>query len=351
MFHFVGMNFSINQRIVWQVLIWGGIFLGLPFLISGGQMSDSVLFRSVGTFCGILIFIPLNLKLFFSKFYVKGEIGKYTFISILSVIIISLCTVWLHSFFEIPNRGLPEDIRRARHIPIAFFLFLGSIFPLSLVLLSSTLYEMSILANQSARETAQLKAEKLEAELKFLKSQINPHFLFNSLNNIYTLTVLNPKAAGDSLLKLSEMLRYLLYECDAEKVTLGRELAYLQNYIDLFSLKDEEALHINFDVTDVDNDIMIAPLLFIPFIENAFKHSQVEDLENGWINIILFGDTEQVYFEIKNSLPKIDFSKDKVGGIGLQNVNRQLELVYPKRHTLNINKTETEFSVELTILL
>lgn len=345
------MNFSINQRIGWQVLIWGGIFLGLPFLISGGQMSDRVLFRSLGTFFGILIFIPLNLKVFFTRFYTKGEIWKHSIASIFSVILISLFIIWIRSFFEISNGYFPENIRRARYIPIVFFHLLGNIFPLSLVFLSSTLYEISIIANQSAREAAQLKSEKLEAELKFLKSQINPHFLFNSLNNIYTLTVINPKSAGDSLLKLSEMLRYLLYECDAEKVTLGRELAYLQNYIDLFSLKDEEALHINFDATDVDKDIMIAPLLFIPFIENAFKHSQVEDLENGWINIILFGDTEQVYFEVKNSLPKIDFSKDKVGGIGLQNVNRQLELVYPKRHTLNINKTETEFSVELTILL
>lgn len=345
------MNSSINQRIGWQILIWGGIFLGLPFLISGGQMNDRVLFRSLGTFLGVLIFIPLNLKLFFPDFYAKGKIRKYTIILIISIILISLFIVWLRSFFDISSSHFPREMRKGAQIPIELFHLLGNIFPLSMVLLSSTLYEISIVANQSAREAAQLKSEKLESELKFLKSQINPHFLFNSLNNIYTLTVIDPKSAGDSLLKLSEMLRYLLYECDAKKVPLGRELSYLQNYIDLFSLKDEEALNIKFDTKDVNEDVMIAPLLFIPFIENAFKHSQVEDLEKGWINITLFGDAKQVYFEVKNSLPKVEFSKDKVGGIGLQNVNRQLELVYPEKHTLNINKTETEFSVELTIIL
>lgn len=345
------MNSSINQRIGWQIFIWGSIFFGLPFLFLGDQMGTRAILSATGAFLSALIFIPLNLQVNFPQFYSKGKFWQYIGISIFSIIVISVFIVWLRTFVDVPVPQPPRDIRRIKGIPKEVLYTIRNMFPLLVMFFSSTLYEVSIVANQSARETAQLKSEKLEAELKFLKSQINPHFLFNSLNNIYTLTVLNPESAGSSLLKLSEMLRYLLYECDAEKVTLGRELTYLQNYIDLFSLKDEEALNIKFDVKDVNTEVMIAPLLLIPFIENAFKHSQIEDLEKGWINITLFGDEEQVYFEVKNSLPQTTFSKDEVGGIGLQNVKRQLSLLYPEKHTLKIDKTNTEFSVALTILL
>jgi two-component system, LytTR family, sensor kinase len=342
------MNTTINQRIIGQILLWGIIFFFLPFLVSGGQMGTLFLYRALGLFTGLVILIPLNLKVLFPLFYIKRKFEHFITFSVLSILVISIIIVCLRSFINIPD-FLPLEIGYIRNIPKPVFYVMGNFFPLIMVFLSSTLYEILIVANESAREATQLKSEKLEAELKFLKSQINPHFLFNSLNNIYTLTLINPKSAGDSLLKLSEMLRYLLYECDANKVELGRELTYLQNYIDLFSLKDEADLNIKFDENDIDKNVMIAPLLLIPFVENAFKHSQIEDLEHGWINITLFGDTTQVYFEIKNSLPKTNFSKDEIGGIGLQNVKRQLELIYPKKHTLKIDRTETEFSVELTI--
>lgn len=342
------MNTTINQRIIGQIALWGVIFFFLPFLISGGQVGAQFLYRALGLFIGLVVFIPLNLKVLFPIFYKKKRFGRFVITVVLSILMISITVVYLRSFIDVPDL-LPPEIAHFKNIPKPVFYTIGNFFPLMMVFLSSTLYEISIVASQAAQETAQLKSEKIEAELKFLKSQINPHFLFNSLNNIYTLTLINPKSAGDSLLKLSEMLRYLLYECDADKVPLQRELAYLQNYIDLFSLKDEDELNIKFDANNIDETVMIAPLLLIPFVENAFKHSQIEDLEHGWINIMLFGDAQQVYFEIKNSLPKTSFSKDEVGGIGLQNVKRQLELVYPEKYTLKIDKTETEFSVELTI--
>lgn len=344
------MNTSINRRIIGQLLLWVVIFFCLPFLVTGGQMMYPFLYRSLGMFLGAVLLIPLNLRVLFPIFYIKRKLGQFLIMGLLSVLAISALIVWLRSLLDISDT-LPPEFQHIQHIPKPIFYTIGHFFPLLIVFLSNTIYEIAIVANQSAREAVQLKSEKLEAELKFLKSQINPHFLFNSLNNIYTLTVLNPKLAGNSLLKLSEMLRYLLYECNADKVALGRELTYLQNYIDLFLLKDEGDLNVKFDANDVDKTVMIAPLLLIPFVENAFKHSQIEDLEHGWIHIVLFGDAQQVYFEVKNSLPKIDFAKDEVGGIGLQNVKRQLELVYLEKHTLKTHKTDTEFSVELTIFI
>lgn len=340
------MNSTVNQRIAIQIFIWTLIFLGLPFLITGGKMEDRTIYRAVTMFLGTLMLIPINLKILFPFFYREQKPLLYILSGILSIVVIAALLVWFRSLVHAPD-FIPFDFQR-RNKPNLFY-FIGIFFPLLMVILSSALFEISIIAAQSIQEAAQLKSEKLESELKFLKSQINPHFLFNSLNNIYTLTMLNPDAAGESVLKLSEMLRYLLYECDAEKVALGRELAYLENYIALFSLKDDEPLNIKFDKPNVQEEMMIAPLLLIPFVENAFKHSQIEDLENGWINIKLSNDNQQIYFEVKNSLPQNEFAKDKVGGIGLNNVKRQLELIYPNKHTLSIDKNKTEFKVVLVV--
>lgn len=340
------MNSTINHRILIQIGIWAFIFFGLPYLVTGGQMDERLIYRSTGMFLGAFIVIPLNLKVLFPTFYLKQKPLQYLFAALILIISLSLFLVWMRSLIDAPD-FVPPDFQRTNK-PSLFY-FIGNFFPMLMVVLSSALYEISIVAAQSSREAAQLKSEKLESELKFLKSQINPHFLFNSLNNIYTLTMLNPDAAGESVLKLSEMLRYLLYECDAEKVALGRELAYLENYIALFSLKDDEPLNIKFDKTNVQEETMIAPLLLIPFVENAFKHSQIEDLENGWIHIKLSNDNQQIRFEVKNSLPQNEFAKDKVGGIGLNNVKRQLELIYPNKHTLNIDKKEGEFKVVLVV--
>lgn len=340
------MNSTTNQRIFIQISIWTFIFWGLPYIVTSGQMDERLIYRSLGMFLSALIIIPLNLKVLFPTFYFRQKPLQYIFVALIVIISLSFFLVWLRSMIDAPD-FVPPDFQR-KNRPSLFY-FIGNFFPMLMVLLSSALYETSIVAAQSAQEAAQLKSEKLESELKFLKSQINPHFLFNSLNNIYTLTMLNPDVAGDSVLKLSEMLRYLLYECDAEKVALERELTYLENYITLFSLKDDKPLNIKFDKTNVQPETMIAPLLLIPFVENAFKHSQIEDLENGWINIKLSNDNQQIYFEVKNSLPQNEFAKDKVGGIGLQNVKRQLQLIYPNKHKLNIQKKEGEFSVELNI--
>lgn len=343
------MEQSVNKRILGQVGFWALVMLLLPLFITGGKLPPEMISRGIRALLGITIFITFNLKFLFPRFYIRGNIRQYIVVSVLTLIVmVVLINIGQYLF---PKDMLLPQIATLEHRPIQIMRTIGPVFPMLVVMLTSTLIEIYIIAAKSSKEAAQLKSEKLEAELKFLKSQINPHFLFNSLNNIYTLTHINPKSAGDSLLKLSEMLRYLLYECDAEKVPLGRELTYLKNYIALFNLKDEEELNIKFDATDVNEQVMIAPLLFIPFIENAFKHSQIEDLDNGWIEIALFGDEEQVFFEVKNSIPDVDFSKDGVGGIGLQNVKRQLELLYPNRHSLEIERKEKEFNIGLKVIL
>jgi two-component system LytT family sensor kinase len=348
---FEGMSISENQRIIIQIAIWLLIGLIIPLVLTGGVVLERMKLRGIVMFFVVTFTLVYNVKYLFPRFYAKEKFRQYIIASILTTFLLSFISNTIEfSFQEVKElQELRLSMLGINPNRIYIFHYLGGGVPILIALFSSAMYEIALLAKQSAEEAAHFKAAKLEAELKFLKSQINPHFLFNSLNNIYTLTVLNPEMAGDNLLKLSEMLRYLLYECDAERVYLAKELAYLNNYIDLFTLKDEEPLNIKFDGTNTNCSVEIAPLLLIPFVENAFKHSYIEDLDNGWIEMILSSNEKEINFTIKNSIPTNHLSKDKVGGIGLNNVKRQLELTYPNQHQLKINASDTVFEVQLII--
>ena len=192
-----------------------------------------------------------------------------------------------------------------------------------------------------------LKNEKAKTELLHLKSQVNPHFFFNMLNNLYGLVDNDSKKAQELILKLSDMMRYSIYEGDKDTVLLSEEITYLENYIELHKMRYHKVIDVQFNIETNDNDYEIMPLLFIILLENAFKHG-VENLrENAFVHINLMAKNNEVYFEIENNF---DASEDnQETGIGLKNLKRRLELVYPKNHTLNISKTGNIYKAELNI--
>ena len=198
------------------------------------------------------------------------------------------------------------------------------------------------------KELKQLKTHNFETELKFLRSQINPHFLFNSLNNIYSLSVTKSEKTPDMLVKLSSMLRYLIYECNVDKVSINKEIEYISNYIELQKLKDDQISNIRFKHNV--NDVQISPMLLMPFVENAFKHSKIEDVDKGWINIFLKTQkSETLYFIVENSIPPVPSTKDDTGGVGIVNVKKRLELLYPERHCINFFEDSYQYKIELSI--
>ena len=144
-------------------------------------------------------------------------------------------------------------------------------------------------------------------------------------------------------------IRYMLYDSNEEKVPLQREVEYLESYIELAQLKDSRGMDIRFDLGEWNEDLKVSPLLFIPFVENAFKHSQIEDLKNGFIHIRLNSRENKLIFEVDNSKPKNAYEKDKVGGIGLRNIQQRLTLLYPEKHYLHIEETNTTFNVHLEL--
>uniref|UniRef100_UPI0040483945 sensor histidine kinase n=2 Tax=Roseivirga sp. TaxID=1964215 RepID=UPI0040483945 len=191
-----------------------------------------------------------------------------------------------------------------------------------------------------------LQADKSKAELELLKTQINPHFFFNTLNNLYSLTVKHSDKAPEVILKLSEMMRYTIYEGKKDFVPIREEISYLENYIELHKIRYHKTVHIEFKHA-VDNDVRVAPLLFIVLLENAFKHG-VESLSNGaYVKMDLSSVNGIIYFSIENNYEPMEINSDD--GIGLDNLKRKLELIYPKKHELNIRKTATTFEVDLKI--
>ncbi|CAM1344998.1 sensor histidine kinase [Tenacibaculum amylolyticum] len=198
--------------------------------------------------------------------------------------------------------------------------------------------------NRKEEELIRIKAEK-----NFLIQQINPHFLFNTLNNIYSLVIQNNPKGGDAVLQLSKMLDYSLYRSNDEQVLLSDEIQYINNFIALFKLKDSSIKGIKFQHDNVFSQSKISPMLLLTFIENAFKHGNIEDVENSYIDITIASTQNDITFQCKNSFSKKK-KTDKTGGIGIKNVRRRLELIYPSKHTLHILENEGTFSVSLNII-
>lgn len=351
-------------KILIQALLWGGLWLFVPFLFADSEQYMLILARGLVTLVGISLVVGVNLEwllpcLFFRRKYLWYGLGAVVLVVLISQGFEYLQQHWIEPAFQPENtarRLRPDGVMRrprvggmSRTSVFRWFRTVATGMPYLLALVGSALFEIAIYANRQEREAVRLHNEKLETEMKFLKSQINPHFLFNALNNIYTLTVIKSDDAPAHLLQLSEMLRYMLYECNTDQVFLQKEVEYIRNYIDLKMLKDSAGLNVEADLGDVPANLKIAPLLFIPFVENAFKHSSIEDLEKGWIRIGLRTEARRVFFSVENSMTETSYTKDKVGGIGLKNIERQLELLYPDRHRLQIVQGEGRFGVFLEI--
>lgn len=197
------------------------------------------------------------------------------------------------------------------------------------------------------RTLIQLKKEKAKTELIHLQSQVNPHFFFNTLNNLYGLVGKDTQKAQQLILKLSDMMRYSIYEGQEQFVSLNQEIDYLQNYMELHKMRYHKNVDIEF-VTDIDSEhYKVTPLLFIILLENAFKHG-VEDLrENAYVRLKLKGLDEIIEFTTENNFDKS--ARSNTAGIGLKNLRRRLELVYPNKHTLNFNETEDTYSAKLIL--
>jgi two-component system LytT family sensor kinase len=227
--------------------------------------------------------------------------------------------------------------------------FYDNVIPHFLLVSTGAAFKLLLDYAKVQRRLGEMAKEKAEAELNFLKSQINPHFLFNSLNSVYFLIDKENPGARQALHKFSDMLRYQLYECNGDKIPIEKEISYLQDYVDLQKLRRETHDEVEFTYSTNVKGFLIEPLLLMPFVENSFKH--LSHFSNGKKNLVKINadrSNGEFYFSVMNTI-EYTSTKGPVGGIGLKNVKRRLELLYEGKHELQIKENENLFKIDLKI--
>jgi two-component system, LytTR family, sensor kinase len=332
-------------QILWHIIFW--IILIAFFLVVARNNAkftteDLLVIFLLYPFINISLFY-LNYLLFIPRFFDKKRYGFYAITVIISIIVYGFIKYGVALLFKsiVLTRMKGEVVSFGSY-------FLSSVFTSLIFLFLSAVLKFMVDWFLNERIQRDLENQRLTAELAFLKSQINPHFLFNSLNSIYSLAYQRSETTPEAILKLSEIMRYMLYECNDNKVDLGKELQYLQNYIDLQKIRFGNKAFIDFNVEGKVEYQQIVPLLLIAFIENAFKHGVANNALTP-IRLLIDVEDTHLHFYIQNR--KHRNNRDEVGGIGLNNVKRRLDLLYPGKYNLDIRDEADTYTVELSLVL
>ncbi|PSL46515.1 histidine kinase [Chitinophaga niastensis] len=350
------ISYNKEHVVLSHLLFWGVLLLlsvsENKYYYDHHQLHFSFLFTLAD--CGLLLVTQIMAAYFLAyliipKFFLRRKypetfiyffIGSYLICVLARVITIHIAEPmagqapknW-ETFYEIFT-----------NVPKLVYVYFFRIFSVAFVFLF-----IKLLADQYKiqKRALSLEKEKAETELKLLKTQLNPHFLFNTLNNIYSLSLSNSPVTSASIGRLSEILDYILYRCNSLYVPLSGEIDLLNNYIGLEKLRYDDRLKVNFN-TRIEQDIPIPPLILLSIVENAFKHGASEDIGNPVIDIDLQAGKTAFSFIVANSF-NTKPGEELNGKIGLSNLKQQLELIYPERHTLAITQTETFYTVTLLI--
>ena len=296
--------------------------------------------------------VYFNIYFLLTKFLLTKRYKIFFILLFVSSISFTLL-LRLDSYFIIVPTLYSEEFLN-RYYTVGFFrisYLISHFVSIYMVVVGAAFIKLLIQWYNSKQQNQLLARENLETELKFLKSQIHPHFLFNTLNNLYALTLKKSDKAPETVLKLSELLDFMLYDCNASKIYLHKELQLVKNYIDLEKLRYNDDLTIQFDVMGEITKTEIAPLLILPFIENCFKHGISEQTDSSWINISLIVKNNLMTLVVENSRstkPQEDHKGYKEG-IGIENVRRRLQLLYPGKHKLEISEVDHIYSVKLEL--
>lgn len=334
----------VSQRVVYHSIFWIGAFLLLLYI---ENFDKSFFFHFTNALLRTAILggmIYYNYYYLITNYLTKDRFFTYCALLLLSVIIITPLGNILFFFKYSDYPDYQNSLAANQNI---YFLTNMTVVGASTV--------VKIISDwvKHQRERTELQTQTMQSELRFLKSQINPHFLFNTLNNLYALTLKKSDKAPEIVIKLSEMMRYMLYECNEKRVPLSKEVNYIQNYLDLEALRQGKEVEINFDVYgDVGNQT-IAPLMFIPFLENSFKHGLNHHISRGYVDIRLDVETAAVRLRIENSKPdSVPLPEHpRSGGIGLVNVRRRLNILYPEQYELKVENEPNSYAVDLKLNL
>ncbi|WP_053972602.1 sensor histidine kinase [Mangrovimonas sp. ST2L15] len=342
------MNINIKNKgitIFFHALVWVVLF-SFPYLLSSGQ--DQVLMRVIAhSWVPLLMYAALfyvNYLILVENFFYKRKIVWFLLIN---AGLIALC-IWSRSLVnDLFFQDIFPKMSEKNAPPKTLFIYV-QILSFLIPIIFSLALKMAERYLKTEADRQEAEKIKLESELQHLKYQLQPHFFFNSLNNIYSLVDISPDKAKSTIHSLSKLMRYLLYETNVERVTLNKEIQFIEKYIELMKLRLTDRTKVSYQFPEVSHDVQIAPLLFISLVENAFKHG-VSSSEESRIHFEMHLKNDKIIFETTNrDFPKTDMDKSG-SGIGLLNIEKRLRLLYPNKYTFRHGAEKNLFKVKLMI--
>lgn len=317
------------------------LLLFIPFIFLGKPEEEITQVKTYSFFFRLFLFIIL----FYSNYlvFIPYFLSKRKFILYAASLIVSITVIITLNYFAIKYFPTDEVFDQKHNIRK----MLGITFISFFLTAIGTSIKITQKWYNNEKQKNIINNEKLNSELSFLKSQVNPHFLFNTLNNIYSLANRKSEQTGNAIMKLSHLMRYMLYEAKKDRVDLQNEINYLTDYIELQKLRMPDKSKVVFNIEGNENDKEIEPMLLVPFLENAFKHGDIYS-DDAKIDIFLRIKETELLYKVENKIDEATINgKDKVKGIGLDNLNKRLKLYYPGKHEFS---TEKKGNVFISIL-
>jgi len=329
--------------VVVQIAFWALLFGFIISLSSLVLRWPDVLYRAVLTLCCHLINFYFFYSFLMPRYFEKGKYISSLAGCLLLLTLITPLRMHLESLFVIDISAF--SLRIGANARAGFIIF-------SEVTIAAfaSLLKLAVSSDKMKNRLKDMEKNQLETELRFLKAQMSPHFLFNSINNIYSLVLLKSDQAPNALMKLSILLRYLLYECD-HKVSIAKEVEALKTFNDLFQLKFETPLKLNWDIRLMNSNRHIEPLFLVPLLENAMKHSGLGTDPDAEVHIAIISNEKTLKVKTGNSISTVAPLPDERGGIGLANIKKRLERIFPGAYRLEINQSANWFSLTLEMPL
>ncbi|MEQ9423936.1 MAG: histidine kinase [Cyclobacteriaceae bacterium] len=347
------MSFELNLEKIFRGRITNHIIFWVGYILFFGTLYGAYNENYEQSFGSELVFLPVKmLATYFTlyyllpKFILQGKYVQFGLWVILLVVVSCLLQRFVTYYVYYPIWA-PSGQNYPLLLPHKILKEFVGIYP---VIGLAAAIKLLRIWYRGKEDRQVLVQEKLASELKFLKTQIHPHFLFNTLNNLYALTLKKSDQAPEMVLKLSDLMNYMLYECNTDKVPLSKEVKFLHDYLEIEQMRYGDLLELNLSIQGNHEGKSIAPLIFLPFLENAFKHGANSQLDKAWVTINLEIKERELSFKVENNREaEVETGNGKDKGIGLKNVKRRLDLLYPDQYELKVLEETGSFLITLKI--
>lgn len=336
---------TFRNTLVFNFVLWISSFVLFLVVFTEDGQPKTIDYIYSGSFLSTLIVpVLINFYLLIPLFLKKEKYVFYVITFVLNILIFTQFNIWFFDHFI--DFVFPDYYFISYHSNITLL----TIF--SVFLIVTTLIKLSVdwfYFNSFENHELKIRNQQIQTQLSTLRSQINPHFLFNSLNVIYALAIENKTETKDAIVQLSDILRYVIYDSNTKHVALKDEVTLLQNYIEFQQFRHQQTENITFNRTIEDENYPIYPMLLLPLVENSFKYGIKGDINNTFIQIDLKQKDNEFTFDIVNNFAKNLLVTNEHSGLGLENIQKNLELVYPKSHKFKITKAKDTFRVTLKL--